>query len=138
MDPKSVSTSFRVREAPKNLLKYTTNALGRWFRILFPEKTDCDQNGERVSKNDESCHICIRWLKSYLSTSSLIRPSYTIGATIFENMFWLEKFPKTEYFPTRRIISLFSRTCKFASRTCKLYSLLESIILVFFIWRNTS
>ena len=36
-------------------------------------------------------------LKSNLSTSSLIRPSYTIRATIFEKVFfWLEKFPKTE------------------------------------------
>ena len=25
-----------------------------------------DQNGDWVSKNDESCHICIRWLKVIL------------------------------------------------------------------------
>ena len=40
-------------------------------------------------------------LKSNLSTSSLIRPYYTIRTTIFEKVFWLEKFPKTE------LISLF-------------------------------
>ena len=32
-----------------------------------------------------------------LLTSSLIRPSYTIKATIFEKVFQPEKFPKTEY-----------------------------------------
>ena len=26
----------------------------------------CHQNGDLVSKNDEICHICIRWLKSLL------------------------------------------------------------------------
>ena len=26
---------------------------------------DCDQNGDRVSKNDESCHICIMWKKCF-------------------------------------------------------------------------
>ena len=35
-------------------------------------------------------------------------------------MFFTKKFPKPEYFPTKRIISLSSRTCKFSSRTCKL------------------
>ena len=38
-----------------------------------------------------------------MSTSSLIRPSYIIRATIFEKEFWLENFPKTEYFPTKRM-----------------------------------
>ena len=33
-----------------------------------------------------------------MSTSSLIRPSYIIKATIFEKVFWPEKFPKTEHF----------------------------------------
>ena len=71
----------------------------------------------------------------YLSTSSLIRPSYTIRATIFEKVFWPEKFPKTKYFPTKRIKSLSSRTCKFSSRTCKLLmaclpSLLEITALI--------
>ena len=28
---------------------------------------DCDQNSDMVSKNEENCHICIRWLKSCLS-----------------------------------------------------------------------
>ena len=28
---------------------------------------------------------------------------------------------KVQYFPSKRIISLSSRTCKFSSRTCKLY-----------------
>ena len=60
-------------------------------------------------------------IKCPLSTSSLIRPSYTIRATIFEKVFQPENFLKTEYFPTKRIISLWSRTCKFSSRTCKLY-----------------
>ena len=35
-------------------------------------------------------------IKKTLSTSSLIWPSYTIRATIFEKVFWPEKFPKTE------------------------------------------
>ena len=56
-----------------------------------------------------------------MSTSSLIRPSYTMRATIFERVFRPEKLPKMEYFPTKRIISLPSRTCKFSSRICKLY-----------------
>ena len=62
------------------------------------------------------CNVIIACL-----TSSLILPSDTIRATIFEKVFRPEKFPKTEYFPTKRIISLSSRTCKFSSRTCKLY-----------------
>ena len=41
--------------------------------------------------------------KEVLSTSSLIWPSYTIRATIF--VFWLGKFPKTEYFSTKREFS---------------------------------
>ena len=43
-------------------------------------------------------------------------------------MFRLEKFPNSENFPTKRIIPLSNRTCKFSSRTgkfssrtCKLY-----------------
>ena len=44
--------------------------------------------------------------ESILSTLNLIGPSYTIRATIFEKVFWPEKFPKTEYFPSKRIISL--------------------------------
>ena len=32
-----------------------------------------------------------------MSISSLILPSYTIRATTFEKVFWLEKFPKTEF-----------------------------------------
>ena len=31
---------------------------------------------------------------------------------IYEKVFQPEKFPKTEYFTTKRIISLSSRTCK--------------------------
>ena len=27
---------------------------------------DCDQNGNRVSKNDENCHICIMGLSLYI------------------------------------------------------------------------
>ena len=27
----------------------------------------CDQNGDRVSKNDKCCLICIKWLKSCFS-----------------------------------------------------------------------
>ena len=69
------------------------------------------------------------WKYIHLLTLSLIRPSYTIRATIFEKAFRLEKFPKTEYFPTMRIISLSSRTCKFSSRTCNFTSFLESIFL---------
>ena len=67
--------------------------------------------------------------KKSLSTSSLIWLSYTIRATIFEKVFLHEKFPKTEHFPTKRIISLSSRTFLFSSRTCKLYFPLESISL---------
>ena len=62
--------------------------------------------------------ICqLMWLYTNLSTSSLIWPSYTIRSTIFEKVFWTEKFPKTKYFPTKRILSLSNRTCKFSSRT---------------------
>ena len=44
----------------------TTGILWGWKRSLvkfvrFNE--DCDQHGDRMSKNDESCHIWIRWLK---------------------------------------------------------------------------
>ena len=42
----------------------------------------------------------------HLSTSNLIRPSYTIRATISEKVFWPKTFPKTEYFPTKRKISV--------------------------------
>ena len=28
---------------------------------------DCDQSGDGVSKNNESCNICIIWLKSVLA-----------------------------------------------------------------------
>ena len=66
-----------------------------------------DQYLEPVTKNFVD-------LKSNLS-------SYTIRSTIFENGFWPEKFPKTEYFFTKRIISLSSRFCKFSIRTWKLY-----------------
>ena len=59
--------------------------------------------------------------KYILSTLNLIRPSYTIKATIFEKVFRPENFSKTDFFPTKRIISLSSRTFKFSSRTCKLY-----------------
>ena len=38
-----------------------------------------------------------------LSTSRLIRSSYTIKAIIFEKVFQPEKLPKTEYFPTKRL-----------------------------------
>ena len=51
-------------------------------------------------------------LKFYLSTSSLILPSYTIRAAIFGEVFQPKKFPKSEYFATKRIISLSSRACK--------------------------
>ena len=59
-------------------------------------------------------------VKTTLSTSSRIRSSYAIRATIFEKVFRLEKFPKTKYISTKRRKSLSSRTCKFSSRTCKL------------------
>ena len=70
--------------------------------------------------------------QNILSTSSLIRPSYTIRATIFEKVFRPKKFPKTEHFLTKRIISLSSRACKLSSRTCKLYfpPLLNRAIIV--------
>ena len=35
--------------------------------------------------------------------TSLIRPSYTIKATIFEKVFQPEKFPKTENFELRQL-----------------------------------
>ena len=77
---------------------------------------------EKIFKMDQ-------WLRSfkdlvyiYLSTSSLIWPSYTMRATILEKVFQPEKFLKTEHFPTKRIISLSSITCKYSSRTCKLCS----------------
>ena len=44
--------------------------------------------------------------KKILSTSSLIWPSYTKRATIFEKVLGPKKFPKTEYFHTISIISL--------------------------------
>ena len=75
-----------------------------------------------------------------LSTSSLIWPSYTIRATIFEKFYRPEKFPKTEYFPTKRIILIGSYTpitqfppCSgtfhFQAELVNFTSLLESIIL---------
>ena len=54
----------------------------------------------------ESYHVS---LKYFFSPSSLIRPSFTISATIFEKVFQPGKFLKTEYFPTKRVISLSSR-----------------------------
>ena len=41
---------------------------------------------------------------------NILWPSYTIRATIFELVFPPKKFPKTEYCPTKRKISLSSRT----------------------------
>ena len=38
-----------------------------FWRGHFVVYQGCDQNGDRVSKNDKSCHICIWWLKSHFS-----------------------------------------------------------------------
>ena len=43
------------------------------------------------------------YTKCILSTLSLIWPSYTIKATIFENVFRPKRSPKTEYFQTKRV-----------------------------------
>ena len=80
---------------------------------------------EKIFKMDQ-------WLRSfkdlvyiYLSTSSLIWPSYTMRARILEKKcFYLKNSSKTEHFLTKRIISLSSITCKYSNRTCKLCSLL--------------
>ena len=49
-------------------------------------------------------------IKQSLLTSSLIQPSYPLNATIFENVFRPEKFPKTDY--TALIASLLHRDGK--------------------------
>ena len=93
------------------LLKKVENAeiISQIFRV----SKVCKQSSCKVSKNDKSCQFCCIQLKSTLVTSSLIWPSYTTRATIFEKVFQPEKFPKTEYFPIKRMISLSSR--KFSS-----------------------
>ena len=51
--------------------------------------------------------------KISLSTSSLIPPSYTIRATIFEKVSRPEKFPKTEYFaPSMQLLPSFCHYCR--------------------------
>ena len=54
----------------------------------------------------------VKTSKKTFSTSSLIRLSFTIRATIFGKVFQPDKFPKIEYFPTKRTISLLRRSCK--------------------------
>ena len=41
--------------------------MGRSLVRFVGFSNGCDQNCDRVSKNDESCHICLRWLKSCFS-----------------------------------------------------------------------
>ena len=36
------------------------SAVAKCHSLLFSFSKGCDQNGDRVSKNDEGCHICIR------------------------------------------------------------------------------
>ena len=48
----------------------------------------CDQNGDKVPKNDVSCHICIRWLKSCFIERWKIWDSV--------NVFWYSWFEKIE------------------------------------------
>ena len=37
------------------------------LRLIVGFSKDCDKNGDRVSKNNENCHICIiSWLKVVL------------------------------------------------------------------------
>ena len=76
-------------------------------------------------------HLNIQNLQSNLSTSSLILPSYTIRATIFEKVFWPEKFPKTEYFPyfQAELVSFQAELVSFQAELVNFTSLLEFIFL---------
>ena len=67
--------------------------------LFLPNWYDCNKNCTHTENQ-----ICKYVLQYSLSTSSLIRPSYSKRATIFEKVFWPKKLPKTEYFPTKRIL----------------------------------
>ena len=46
---------------------YSSLRMGRSLVKFVGFCEGCGQNGDRVSKNDDSCYICISWLKSSLS-----------------------------------------------------------------------
>ena len=71
---------------------------------------------KNFAKNDTDKNKKIKFV-NLKSNSALL---YNKGHN-FEKVFRPKNFLKTEYFPPKRIISLSSRTCKFLSRTCKLY-----------------
>ena len=59
-------------------------------------------------------------LQNFVDLRSNLALLYNKGHNFWKSVLtW--KFRKTEYFPTKIILSLSSRTCKFSSWTCKLY-----------------
>ena len=80
--PLSYSPSFHIHHA--NLLWVT-------LRHFLNKLIDCF-SGSGLKVDEENTEI-------YLSTSSLIRPSYTIRATIFEKSVSTRKIPQNWTFP---------------------------------------
>ena len=87
-----------------------------WFRENVTGVEDFHQTNDRRKKLLPPFILLTIGLTSTDKTVFVVLKSNL--ATIFEKVFWSEKFPKTEYFPPKRIISPLSRTCKFSSRTC--------------------
>ena len=52
--------SFYSLKVPSKLKIIKSLWMRRSFSQLDGIREGCDQNGDRVSKNDVSCHICIR------------------------------------------------------------------------------
>ena len=62
-----VPTKFKARKSSYHIICSLRICLLSvvWELVKFVGfSKGCDQNGDRVSKNNESCNICIRWLKS--------------------------------------------------------------------------
>ena len=84
-----------------------------WVKALCSFKVKW-QNGD---------HTCLSWgrdLQTSLLISCLIQPSYQTRATIFK-VFFLQLKSNNSCFNTKIRILISSKTCKFSSRTWKLY-----------------
>ena len=82
---------YKVEAWIPNTLEYWTF----WSFASSSSKTRLPWTISKIKLLDSLDHFIIK--HKFLSTSSLIQPSYTIRATIFEKVFRLEKFPKTEH-----------------------------------------
>ena len=64
-----ILAKFSVADSSNKILletKVSTNENGEIISQIVGFSEGCDQKGDRVSKNNEICHNCIRWLKSFL------------------------------------------------------------------------